>query len=147
MASVRLSQASDRQAAVVALAFLSTGDRSFPKEETTQMLVELRILAADPLERHRGVLFLFVAVVGEDAGEIRVVGGVDPLRVPVDGLELFDERRDCAMHLARLGSQRLARFVEGRVRHVYDRFPRSAPISSLLFICERPSISRSAARA
>ena len=48
------------------------------------MPVEDGVAAAEPLEGHRRVLFLFVAVVGEHLPEGGILGGVDPLVVPVD---------------------------------------------------------------
>src|SRR5919108_27031 len=48
-----------------------------------------RMVATEPLEQHRRVLEFFVAVVAENLAEVVVLGRVDSLLVPVDGLELF----------------------------------------------------------
>ena len=92
-------------------------DRAGPEQELAQELVELRVVAADPLEHHARVLLLLVAIVREHRGELGVVAGVDALRVPVHRVELFDQRAQRAVHLARLGAQRLGGFVELRCCH------------------------------
>ena len=55
-----------------------------------QMAVEHRVSPAQPFEGHGRMLLLLVAVVGQDVGQARVLRGLDPLVVPVDGLELLD---------------------------------------------------------
>jgi hypothetical protein len=64
-------------------------------------LVEHRVVPAQPLERHHAVLDLFVAVVQQHG-----LQGAGPSRrrallVPVDGLQLLDERDQRAMQIAR----------------------------------------------
>ena len=49
------------------------------------------IVAAQPLEHHAGVLFLFVAIVREDALELVVCARQHALVVPVDRLQLFHQ--------------------------------------------------------
>jgi hypothetical protein len=83
-------------------------------------------VAADPLEHHAGVLLLLVAIVREHRGELGVVAGVDALRVPIHRVELFDQRAQRAVHLARLGAQRVGGLVELRRCHPIQRSNRRA---------------------
>ncbi len=76
---------------------LDRQDRAGGEQVGAQVLVELGVVAAEPLQRHRRVLLLLVAVVGEDGGELGVVGGVDALVVPVDRLQLLHDRHDRPM--------------------------------------------------
>ena len=75
----------------------STSVMDFLGEQVrAHVLVELRIVASDPLEQHHRVLLLLVAVVSEDRRELLITRRDRPLVVPVDRLELFlqrDERR------------------------------------------------------
>jgi hypothetical protein len=57
------------------------------------------------------VLFLFIAVVLEDATQIAVVSNVNALAVPVDGLEFLHERLNGASHVLRFGFQLFVRCV------------------------------------
>src|SRR5262245_19727100 len=75
--------------AAVCGGFLAADDRSCGEEIGAQRRVELRIVTAQPLECHGGVLLLLVAVVGEDLAQLVVLGGVDALIVPVDRLQLL----------------------------------------------------------
>ncbi len=63
----------------------------------TQVAVEHRVVAAEPLERHRRVLLLLVPVVAEHLGQLGIGGGRSPLVVPVDRLELLHDRHDGPM--------------------------------------------------
>ena len=83
-----------------------------------QVLVERRVAASEPLEGHRGVLFLLVAVVGEDVGQAGVGGGLDPLVVPVDGLELLAQRGHGPVVVDGVLVEELRRFVQPFARHV-----------------------------
>jgi hypothetical protein len=47
------------------------------------------------------MFFFFVSIVREDRLELRILAGIDPLVIPVDRLELFHQRCDGAMHIAR----------------------------------------------
>ena len=73
---------------------LDLEDVAVGEEVGAQHLVELRVVAAQPLEGHGEVLLLLVAVVGEHLGQLGVGGRRDPLVVPVDGLELLHDRHD-----------------------------------------------------
>src|SRR3954451_2576663 len=83
------SQAADAEAAVgrtrwrpAAVAFalhLDLQDRTGGEQVGAQVLVQLGVATAEPFQRHRRVLLLLVAVVGEDGAQLGVVGGVDAL--------------------------------------------------------------------
>src|SRR5262245_32277938 len=79
--------------AAVCGGLLAADDRPFGEEIGAQGRVQLRIVTAQPLERHGGVLLLLVAVVGEDLPQLVVLAGVDTLIVPVDRLQLLAQRR------------------------------------------------------
>src|SRR5262249_43135237 len=111
-------QAADRErpraAAVPCSRFVLLGrDRALGEQVAAQLTVQRRVVAPQPLERHRRVLLLVVAVVLEDRPEL-VVGGCDrPLVVPVDRLELLHDRDGRAVTVDRLGPKRLRRLVQG----------------------------------
>src|SRR5215468_1700957 len=97
---------------------LAADDGSLREEIGAQRLVELRIVAPDPLEGHRGVLLLFVAIVREDLFQRLVAGGVDPLIVPVDGLQLLAQRRESTVTVDRLRLEQLRILVQScALRH------------------------------
>ncbi len=83
------------------------------------MAVEDRIVAAQPLQGHGGVLLLLVPVVGEHGGQVGVVGGLHPLVVPVDGLQLLLDGHDGTMPVDGLGRQSVLGLVQPcALRHV-----------------------------
>ena len=89
-----------------ALGFLlDLGDRLGGEQVGPQVGVEDRIVPAQPLEGHRGVLLLLVAIVREHCCQALVAGGGDPLVVPVDRLELLLDRRDRPVPVDRAGRQ------------------------------------------
>jgi hypothetical protein len=59
---------------------------------------------ADPLERHRRVLLLVVPVVGQDRCQLGIARRLDALVVPVDRLQLLDQRLDRAVAIRRLST-------------------------------------------
>jgi hypothetical protein len=59
------------------------------------------------------VLFLLVAVVGEDRLQLLVVGRGDALVVSVDRLQLLHQRHDRAMAVDHLRAEDLGIFVQG----------------------------------
>ena len=61
------------------------------------MLIQLRIVPAQPLQHHGRVLLLLVAIVREQLLQLLIGRGVDTLVVPVDGLELLHYRDDRAV--------------------------------------------------
>jgi hypothetical protein len=71
------------------------------EQDFAQLAVEHRIVAPDPFERHRRMLDLLVAVVRENRAKIGIGAGVDALVVPVDRLQLLDQRDDRAMEIHR----------------------------------------------
>ena len=89
------------------------------RQEILEFLVEGRILPADPLQYHGGVLLFLVAVVRENRLERGVLAGVDPLVVPVHRLQLFHQRDDCPVHVPRLFAELFQRFVIAFVCHMY----------------------------
>ncbi|NWG73298.1 MAG: hypothetical protein HXY24_01580 [Rubrivivax sp.] len=76
------------------------------EDVVAQLVVEGAVVAADPLEQHRGVLLLLVAVVHEDGAKLRVLADVDALVAPVDRLQLLGQRLDarCMPRVASLSS-------------------------------------------
>src|SRR5262249_46198271 len=108
-------------AAVAAAALgggLAAGDRPLREEGRAQHLVEPHIVAPDPLEGHRGVLLLLVAIVRQDLLQRLVAGGVDPLVVPVDGLQLLAQRRESTVTVDRLRLEQLRILVQScALRH------------------------------
>ena len=76
----------------VSIAGPDLGDRFGGEQELAQLGVQGRIPSADVFEGHGGVLFLVVPVVGQDGRQAGVGGGVHPLVVPVDRLELLAQR-------------------------------------------------------
>src|SRR5262249_50682346 len=77
---------------------LATDDRAVLEQVLAQLAVEVRIVAAHPLEHHGGVLQLLVGVVQHDRLQLRVLDVVGALAIPVDGLELLDQRGDRIVH-------------------------------------------------
>src|SRR5262245_18512782 len=139
--SVRVAPARAATTTVLHGGLLAADDRSFGEEIGAERHVELRIVTAEPLERHGGVLLLLVTVVGEDLAELVVLAGVDALIVPVDRLELLAQRRGGAGALDGLLFQQLGVFVQPHTRR-HERPPLAwvvvhagAPVnpSSLLF--------------
>ena len=52
------------------------------EQVVAQFLVEHLVAPADPFEQHGGVLFLLVGVVPEDAGQFRILAGIDAQELP-----------------------------------------------------------------
>ena len=98
---------------------LDRDDRAGGEQVGAQVLVEHRVLAAHPLEAHRGVLGLLVAVVREHRPQLGVARRVDALLVPVHGLELLHERDQPAVPVERLRAEVLPRLVQAHagIRH------------------------------
>src|SRR5262249_32148739 len=112
-----------RRSAPAAAAALAGGlaavDRPLREEVRAQPLVERHIVAPDPLEGHRGVLLLLVAIVRQDLLQRLVAGGVDPLIVPVDGLQLLAQRRESTVTVDRLRLEQLRVLVQScALRHL-----------------------------
>ena len=70
------------------------------------------VAAAQPLERHRGVLLLLVHVVDEDLAERRVLRRGGALRVPIHRFELLHERRQRAVLVDELLVELVGGFVQ-----------------------------------
>ncbi len=81
------------------------------------MPVEDGVAAPEPLERHRRLILLFVAVVSQDLAEGGVVGGVDPLVVPVDRGELLHDRGDGPVAVDGARREQLGGFVQPFAGH------------------------------
>src|SRR5262249_24385630 len=90
----------------------SFGDRACAEQVLAQLSVEGGVVAAQPLERYRRVLFLVVPVVLEDRPQLVVVAGGGALVVPVDRLELLHDRDGRSMAIDRLRPQLLRRLVQ-----------------------------------
>ena len=73
--------------------------------------MEQRVAAPQPLQGHRCMLALVVAVVAEHRCERHVVGGLHPLVVPVDRLQLLGQRDDGPMTIDGLVVEELAQLV------------------------------------
>ena len=69
------------------------------------VLVQFRVVAAQPLQHHHGVLFLLVAVVLHDGAQLGIVRGLGALVVPIDSLELLHQRDDGAVMIDDLGTE------------------------------------------
>src|SRR5262245_17784882 len=95
---------------------LDADDRALGEQVRAQHLVDLRVVAAEPLEGHRGVFLLLVTVVRQDLLELLVLRGVDALVVPVDGLQLLAQRRDRAVAVDRLRAEQLRVLVQSYAR-------------------------------
>jgi hypothetical protein len=63
------------------------------------------------------VLQFLVRVVQQDRLELGVVGVVGALIVPIDGLELFHQRRDGVVHLLGMVAQLLDGDMKANARH------------------------------
>lgn len=64
------------------------------------------------------MLLLLIAVVFQDGLERCVLADFRPLVVPIDGFQLFHERDDRAMHVARFGRQLFHRLVVTDTGHL-----------------------------
>ena len=100
---------------------LPAHDGPLGEEVCSQHGVELGIAAAQPLERHRRVLLLLVAVVREDGPELLVFCRVDALVVPVDGFQLLAQRRGGAVAIDGGRRERRRIFVQSHTgRHRFS---------------------------
>src|SRR2546430_515746 len=113
--STRRFEAADRQRAergalasfapFAPSALVEGSDVAVREQDLSKRLRELRVVSAQPLERHHRVLDLFVAVMDEHALQ-RVVGArLGALLIPIDRFELLDQRDDATMEIARLFRQ------------------------------------------
>src|SRR5262245_2850889 len=117
--SVRVAPAATTTAAALRGGLLAADDRSFGEEIGAQRRVELRVVTAQPLERHGRVLLLLVAVVGEDLPQLVVLARIDALIVPVDRFQLLAQGCVGAVTLDGLLLEQLGIFVQPRtLRHV-----------------------------
>src|SRR4029450_6982491 len=85
------------------------GDRALGEQVLAQLLVEVRVAAAQPFERHGRVLLLVVTVVLEHGAGGVVTAGDRPLVVPVDRLQFLHDRDDRPMAIDRLRAPDLRR--------------------------------------
>ena len=109
---------------------LDRQDVAFGEEVGPQHLVDLGIVAPQPLQRHGEVLLLLVAVVGQHRGQLGVVADRHPLVVPVDGLELFHDRDDGAVTVDHVGGQPLFVQLEASGTHRCRLLPVRQPRQS-----------------
>ena len=99
---------------------LDLGDLSLGEQEHPCGFIDLGVAAAQPFQRHHGVLDLFVSVVEQHRPQGLFLGGVGALLVPVDRLKLLDQRFDGAVKvLGRLG-QEVGRLVVTLVAHAWE---------------------------
>ena len=77
------------------------------------MLIQLRVVPAQPLQHHGCVLLLLVAVVCEQLLQLLIGRGVNTLVVPVDRLELFHDRDDRAVTIDGFGLEDRLALVQG----------------------------------
>ena len=82
------------------------------------MLVQLGIVAAQPLQHHHRMLFLLVAIMLEDGAQFGIAGGLGALVVPVDGLEFLHQRDNGAVMVDDLRSQLFGIFMQRFTRHL-----------------------------
>ena len=66
-----------------------------------------------------GVLFFLVTVVLQDGAQLRVLARARTLRVPVDGFQLFHQRNDGPVHVARCCRQLIQRLVITNTGHCF----------------------------
>ncbi len=59
------------------------------EQEVLQFLVEGWVLAAYPLEHHRGMFFFLIPVVSQNCRKVGIFAGIDPLVVLVDRFQFF----------------------------------------------------------
>ncbi len=85
------------------------------------------------------MLFLLVAVVGEDGLQVLVLAGIDPLVVPVHRLELFHEGSDRAVHVAGFVGNLVNRLVVTFVGHDSPSFGVEGGVSLPSGLAEPPS--------
>src|SRR5262249_22737530 len=95
---------------------LAPDDRALGEEIGAQRRVELGVVAAEPLERHRRLLLLLVVVVRDELLEGVVLRGVDALVVAVDGFQLLTQRGGRAVALDRVLLEQLGVFVQPHTR-------------------------------
>src|SRR5262249_4378995 len=93
------------------------GDWLGSEQIGVQMTVQDRVMATQPLQRHRGMLLFLVPVVGEYCCQRCVVGRRYSLVVPVDSLQLPFKRTDRSMAVNRRRVERVDRLVETFARH------------------------------
>jgi hypothetical protein len=73
----------------------------FVVNKVLQLLAEARVAAADPFQHHGRMLLLLVTIVGQDGAQLVILGGVDPLVVPIHCFQLFHQRPERAVHVER----------------------------------------------
>src|SRR5262245_34282817 len=95
---------------------LPADDGALGEEVGAQRRIELRVVPAEPLERHRGVLLLLVTIVGENLLQLVVSRRVDALVVPVDGFQLLAQRRGGAVAVDGVGPQLRGVLVQSLAR-------------------------------
>ena len=90
---------------------------SLGEEVFGELGVDLVVVAAEPFEDHGGVLQLLAGVVAQDRLERGVVAVVRPLAVPVDRLELLDQRGDRVVPIEGLAFQLFTRDMKAFAGH------------------------------
>src|SRR5262249_15392700 len=93
---------------------LTRHDGAAAEEIVSQLSFPSRVVSADPLEDHGGMLLLLVPVMTQDGAKLVVLGGIHPLLVPVHRFQLFHEAHDRSMHVAGGWFQVVFGLVEGR---------------------------------
>ena len=83
------------------------------------MLGKLGIVAAQPLQRHRGVFLLLVAIVLENGAQFGIAGGLGALVVPVDRLQFLHQRDDGAMLVDDRRAELVGVFMQDFARHPF----------------------------
>jgi len=63
----------------------------FGEQQGGHVLVEIGVVAAEPLQQHAGVLDFLAHVVTQDPAQGLVPAGVRPLLVTVHGFDLFTQ--------------------------------------------------------
>jgi hypothetical protein len=74
--------------------FSKPGDRRRREEIGLQHLIELWLLAANPLQNHRGAFDFFIGVMKQDGFQICVVG---PLTMPIHRFQFLHASGNCVM--------------------------------------------------
>ena len=94
------------------------------EQAVLEFLGKLWIAASNPLQQHSRMLFFLVSIVFEDCLEFRVFAYISTLVVPINGFNLFHQRNNGSMHVARFRGQLLYRLVITNTGHYFLRMKR-----------------------
>src|SRR3989344_4320133 len=93
------------------------GNGLLGEQVVLQLPGERRILAPDPLQHHRRMFLFLIAIVRKDCLEFFILARIGTLVVPINGFQLFHQRHDGSVHVARFIGQFLDGLVITDTRH------------------------------